>query len=168
MADLQIRAGEKADAPAIAEIINHEIRTGLAVWRTTERTTAEIEALISERLAADQGVYIAERNGTVVGWASYGAFRAGEGYAQTTEHSVHVIPAEHRTGVGHSLLSHLLSHADHAGVHAMIGGVESSNHASIALHAKLGFVEVGRLPQVGRKFDRWLTLVLMQRIANSG
>jgi len=165
MRDLLIRGGHNTDAAAIAEIVNHEIRTGLAIWRTTERTEAEIEALICERLTAGQGVYVAEREGSIVGWASYGAFRAGEGYVQTVEHSVHVTPAEQRTGIGRILLSRLLSHADNAGVHAMIAGIESTNHASISLHEKLGFVEVGQLPQVGKKFDRWLTLILMQRIA---
>lgn len=166
MTDALIRTATVEDAPAITEILNREIRTGLAIWRYDERSVDDIVTLIATRLAAGHGAFVAEINAAVIGWASYGLFRAGEGYGRTMEHSVHVDIAHRRSGVGRSLMKHLLDHADEAGVHAMIGAIESTNAASIALHAEFGFVEVGRLPEVGRKFDRWLSLVLMQRTAN--
>jgi len=165
MSDLHIRTARIADASAVTDLLNQEIRTGLAIWRYEERDPAEIENLIQIRLTAGCAAYIAERNQEIIGWASYGPFRAGEGYGQTMEHSVHVASAHRRSGIGRQLMTRLLDHADAAKVHAMIGAIESTNTASIALHAQFGFVEVGRLPEIGWKFDRWLSLILMQRTA---
>ncbi len=165
MANLNIRTAQVADAASIADLLNHEIRAGLAIWRYEERTVQDIQSLIQARLNAGFAVYVAEQDQTIVGWASYGPFRAGEGYGRTMEHSVHVNPALHRSGIGRQLMTRLLDHADAASIHVMIGAIESGNTASIALHTQFGFSEVGRLPEVGRKFDRWLTLVLMQRMA---
>jgi len=109
---------------------------------------------------------VAEREHSVIGWASYGPFRAGEGYGHTMEHSIHVNPDDQRTGIGRQLMRQLLDHEDAADIHVMIGAIESRNNASIALHREFGFVETGRLPEVGRKFGEWLTLVFMQRLAN--
>jgi len=166
MSIVSIRAAQVSDAPAITGLLNHEIRTGLAIWRYDERHVEEIETLLHTRLTAGQGVYVAELDQHIIGWASYGPFRSGEGYGRTMETSVHIDPAHQQKGLGRTLTTRLLNHADAKGVHAMIGAIESSNTASIALHTQLGFVEVGRLPEVGWKFDRWLTLVLMQRSAN--
>lgn len=163
MSGIQIRAGAITDASAIAAIVNHEIRTGVAIWRNSERPVSEIETMLDARLTAGHAVYVAERDEKIVGWASYGEFRSYEGYALTMEHSVHVAPGYHRQGIARSLMTQLLEHADSRNIHALIGAIASTNTASISLHEKLGFVEVGRLPEVGRKFGEWLTLVLMQR-----
>ena len=163
MNGLRIRAGETTDASGIAAIINQEIRTGVAIWRNSERPLSEIQAMVDARLAAGHAVYVAEDAGKIIGWASYGEFRTYDGYAQTMEHSVHIAPEYQRRGIAGALMPRLLDHADAAGIHALIGAIASSNEGSIALHEKLGFTEVGRLPEVGKKFGDWLTLVLMQR-----
>jgi phosphinothricin acetyltransferase len=64
--------------------------------------------------------------------------------------------------VGAALLTALVERARLAAKHVMIAGIEAGNGASLALHARHGFKEAGRLPQVGAKFGRWLDLVLMQ------
>lgn len=158
-----IRDGTADDAEAVAAIINHEIRTGLAIWRYAERTLDDVRSMICERIASGMAVLVAEDATGVLGWASYGPFRAGEGYHLTVEHSVHIVPAAQRRGIASALMTELIAHAEGRGLHTIIGGIDDTNAASIALHARLGFVEVGRIPQVGRKFDRWLTLVLMQK-----
>jgi phosphinothricin acetyltransferase len=80
------------------------------------------------------------------------------------EHSVYVRPSSQGKGIGRSLLVAIIEAARANGVHALIGGLSADNLVSLALHRSLGFVEVGRLPEVGRKFDRWLDLVLLQLI----
>lgn len=159
-----IREGTAEDAPAIAAIINREIRTGLAIWRYAERSEADIRGMIAERLAVGHGVFVAESDGKTIGWAGYGPFRAGEGYDRTVEHSVHILPEAQGRGLGRALMEQLLDHAASHGIHSMIAAIDSTLDASLGLHRRLGFVEIGRLPEIGWKFDRWLTLVLMQRI----
>lgn len=167
MQQRSLRAATPGDASAIAGIINHEIRTGLAIWRYAERSIDDIGEMIESRLRMGHAVYVAEIATEIVGWASYSGFRTGEGYARTMEHSVHIMPSHQRKGLARALMGRLIEHADAANVHTLIGGIDSTNTASIALHESLGFEEVGRLRQVGWKFDRWLTLVLMQWIAGS-
>lgn len=162
---MNIRPATPEDAPGIAAIVNHEIATGLAIWRNDARPVSEIEALIRDRLGAGEAVLVADVGGEIAGWATYGPFRAYAGYALTKEHSVHIAPPFRRKGIASALMAALLEHADAAGVHALVGCIDATNSGSIDLHTRLGFREVGRMPEVGRKFDRWLTLVLMQRIA---
>jgi phosphinothricin acetyltransferase len=100
----------------------------------------------------------------VLGYASYGPFRAFDGYRQTVEHSVYVAEGARRRGVAFALLLALEERARAGGMHVMIGGVAADNASSLALHRKLGFVETGRMPEVGQKFGRWLDLVFMQKL----
>ena len=163
MTDWTIREGKESDASSIAAIINHEIRTGLAIWRYAERSEVDIRAMIAERLEAGQGVFVAENGGAVIGWAGYCPFRAGEGYSSTVEHSVHIVPDAQGHGLGRALMQRLLDHAKAQGIHAVIAAIDSTLVASLALHRSLDFEEIGRLPEIGWKFDRRLTLVLMQK-----
>lgn len=158
-----IRAGKLSDAAGIAALINHEIRSGLAIWRYAERTEHDIKDMLSDRIAAGYALYVAEVNDKIVGWAGYGPFRSGEGYARTMEHSVNVTPDYRRRGIASNLLSKVIEHADTAGIHCLIGAIEATNIASLEMHKRFGFVETGRLPEIGWKFGKWLTLVLMQR-----
>ena len=144
-------------------ILNDEIRTGVNVWHETERSPDEMRDWLAQRVDAGMAVTVAEDAGAVIGYAGYGPFRPHSGYALTAEHSLYIDPAHRGKGVGGLLLGDLCERAAAAGMHAMIGGVEAGNATSLALHRRHGFTETGRLPEVGRKFDRWLTLVFVQR-----
>ncbi len=109
-------------------------------------------------------VLVAAEGETVLGYASYGPFRAFEGYRQTAEHSVYVAAAARRRGVAEALLRALEADARRAGLHVMLGGIAADNAPSLRLHAKLGFTETARMPEVGQKFGRWLDLVFMQKL----
>ncbi len=159
-----IRDADAADLPRILAITNHEILFGTALWTIVPATLEGRSAWMAERQAAGYPVLVVERNGAVAGYGSYGPFRPHDGYLHTVEHSLYVDPAAARGGLGTAMLGALVRHATAAGRHAMIGGIEAGNAASIALHRSLGFTVSGTLPQVGRKFDRWLDLVFMQRL----
>jgi L-amino acid N-acyltransferase YncA len=159
-----IRDAAPADLPAILAITNEAVTNSTAVWSLTPVTLAQRTAWFEDRTARGFPVLVAERDGAVAGFASYGDFRPWEGYLHTVEHSIYVDPSAQGAGIGKALLAALLAHAQAAGKHTMIGGIEAGNAASLALHAKVGFVEAGRLLQVGRKFDRWLDLVFMQKL----
>ncbi len=163
MPKIEIREATIDDVEAMRGLVNDEIRNDVNVWDETPRTSAQMRAWLSERLDSGMAVLVATRAGGVIGYAGYGPFRPHSGYIHTVEHSVYVDREERGSGAGRALLRALVKIAEERGVHAMIGGIEAGNAASIHIHNEMGFVETGRMPEVGKKFDRWLTLVLMQR-----
>ena len=163
MTGFDVRAAREDDCEAMRALLNAEIRGGVNVWHETERTAPEMRDWLTQRLGVGMAVTVAEERGRVIGYAGYGPFRPHSGYALSVEHSLYVDADRRGQGVGSSLLGDLVRRARAQGIHAMVGGVESENAASIALHIRHGFAETGRMPQVGRKFGRWLTLVFMQR-----
>ena len=158
-----VRDAAEADLPAILAITNDAIRNGTALWTLTPATLASRREWMAERISGGFPVLVAERASAVVGFGSYGRFRPHEGYARTVEHSLYVDATARRTGVGQALLQALLRAATLGGVHVMVGGIEAQNAASIALHERAGFSRSALLLQVGRKFDRWLDLLFMQK-----
>jgi len=158
----RIRDATEADLPRILAITNHAILHSTALWTITPATLESRRAWMAERQAAGFPVLVAElKDGTIAGFGSYGPFRPHDGYLHTVEHSLYVDPAYQRRGLGRLLLDALVTHGRDAGKHVMIGGIAADNAASIALHEQAGFMQAAVLPQVGRKFDRWLDLLLM-------
>ena len=158
-----IRSANHEDLPAIVEIYNEG---GVATTASydIEPVTLEERAAWFERLR-NQGhpVLVLEENGRVVGFASYGSFRDKAAYLHTVEHSVYVAEGSRSNGVGRMLLCALLDHARGRGVHVMLGVLDADNMASRAFHKSLGFIESVVLPEVGRKFGRWLDVVFVTR-----
>jgi len=151
------------DLPAITAILNHAAAHSTATWHEYPKSEAEM----AEWFAARQKDYVvlAARDGSeLLGYASYGPFRAPSGYRLTAEHSIYVREDQRGKGIGKALLTALIERARTQGLHALIGGVDADNGLSIALHKAFGFEETGRLPEAGRKFDRWLTLVFLQKL----
>jgi phosphinothricin acetyltransferase len=148
-----LRDAEAGDVATIGEILNCEIRSGTASWTETPKTT--------EDMTRWYPVLVAEAGGEVLGYASYGAFRAGEGYRETVEHSVYVARSARGRGIARLLLERLIGRARAAGLARMVGGVSADQLASMGLHRKLGFQEQGRLKGVGIKRGKRLDLALM-------
>ena len=161
MHEATIRDASLADAEAICGIYNHAVRATTAIWNDREVDAANRAAWLAERQSAGFPVLSAESGGAILGYASYGPFRAFDGYRFTVENSVYVAPSAQGGGVGRALMQALIARAQEAGFHVMVAAIEAENTASIRLHASLGFAEAGRLPQVGAKFGRWLDLVMM-------
>ncbi|RBO90273.1 GNAT family N-acetyltransferase [Nocardia puris] len=158
-----IRDARESDLPAILAIHNANIATSTAIWDVEQVGLEERAAWWRDRTAADMPVLVAAIDGEVAGYASYGQWRPKVGYRHTVENSVYIDDRFQRRGLAKALLSELIDRARTSGrVHAMVAAIESGNTASIALHERFGFVIVGQLPEVGRKFDRWMDLTLMQ------
>lgn len=158
-----VRTARPADLPFLLDILNTEILSTTATWTTKPRKLGDMRSWMQERADTGVPVLVAEdpETGAVAGYASYGPFRNGEGYAATVEHSVYV-HADHRgKGIAACLLAVLIDRARDAGMRLMIGGISSEADASLKLHAKMGFRRVGRIPGAGQKFGRSLDLVLM-------
>lgn len=160
---MQIRPATAADLPAILAIYNEVILNSTAVYRDEPFDLANRQAWFAERQARGWPVLVAEVDGLVAGFASYGDFRSYPGYRFTVEHSVHLAPAFRGHGIGSRLVEALLPLAAAQGLHVMVASIDAENQGSIRFHEKLGFTEVARMPEVGFKFGRWLDMVLMQR-----
>lgn len=161
---LVIRAAVPEDLPAILAIFNDAVLNTVAVWNDDLSTLEDRRAWYDGRCAGGFPVLVADAGGTVAGYASYGPFRAFQGYRHTAELSVYVDPAQRGKRIGDRLLGALVEEARRRGVHALVGGIEAGNTASLRLHLRHGFVETARMPEVGAKFGRWLDLVFMQRV----
>jgi len=158
-----MRPAEAADLPALMAIWNPLIRDTLVTFTTDQKSLPDMEKMLSEKSALALPFLVAERQGTVAGFATYGAFRPGPGYRFTAEHSIILGEAAHGCGIGRALLTQLERHAHIHGIHSMIAGVSSGNAQGRAFHLAMGYAETTILPEVGHKFGRWWDLVLMQK-----
>jgi phosphinothricin acetyltransferase len=159
---MKIRDAVHDDLPAILEIHNDAIRTTTAIWDEHEVDLDERRAWFEGRREAGLPVLVAEADGAVLGYATYGPWRVKSGYRFTVENSVYVHPDHRGRGAAGALMPALIEHARNSDVHTVVAGIEASNTASIALHEKLGFRQVALMPEVGFKFGRWLDLTYLQ------
>jgi L-amino acid N-acyltransferase len=161
-----IRAAVAGDGTAITEISNALIGSTSYEWREEPHTVEERADWLREHDAHREPVLVAVDGGRVVGWAAYGDFRdttRWPGYRFTVEHTIHVTESHWGAGVGRALLTRLCELATDAGKRVIVAGIDGTNEDSIRFHARLGFVEVARMPGVGDQGGRRLDLVLMQR-----
>ncbi|VXC19386.1 putative acyltransferase with acyl-CoA N-acyltransferase domain [Pseudomonas sp. 8Z] len=160
-----IQDASEADLPGILAIYNDAVEFTTAIWNEILVDLANRRAWLAERTAAGFPVLVArDAAGEVLGYATYGAWRPHDGYKHTVEHSVYVRADQRGQGLGALLMQALLERARAARLHVMVAAIESENAASIRLHQRAGFVTSGQMPQVGRKFGRWLDLTFMQLI----
>jgi L-amino acid N-acyltransferase YncA len=162
MGEIEIRNAGEEDLPGILAIYNDAVANSTAVFSDRPATIGERREWLAARSAQDFPVLVAREHGEVLAFATYGGFRTWPGYRLTVEHSVYVAATRRRAGLGRRLLGELIARARAAGMHAMVAGIDADNAPSLQMHAALGFEQVGMLPEVARKFDRWLDLVFMQ------
>ncbi|WP_297198166.1 GNAT family N-acetyltransferase [uncultured Pluralibacter sp.] len=159
---MMLRHATSADCESIAAIYNHAVLHTAAIWNDTTVDADNRRAWLEARRQLGYPVLVSEENGVVTGYASFGDWRAFEGFRHTVEHSVYVHPEHQGKGLGRLLLARLIDEARQIGKHVMVAGIESQNAASLHLHAALGFEITAKMPQVGTKFGRWLDLTFMQ------
>ncbi|MBT8765505.1 GNAT family N-acetyltransferase [Metapseudomonas boanensis] len=160
-----IRNAQEQDLEGVLAIYNDAVQNTTAIWNETLVDLANRRAWLAERTAAGFPVLVAvDDSGAVLGYASYGTWRSIEGFRHTVEHSVYVRNDQRGQGLGPALMQALIEHARAASLHVMVAAIESGNATSIRLHERLGFITTGQMPQVGRKFGRWLDLTFMQLI----
>ena len=160
---MEIRNAREDDLAGLLAIYNDVIATSTAVYTDHPVMLEDRRIWWQTRVAQGYPVLVATDGTGVVGFASFGDFRAWPGYRFTVEHSVHVRGDRRGTGVGSALMHPLFARASALGKHVMIAGVDGSNGASLRFHERLGFERVAHFREVGFKFDRWLDLVFLQR-----
>jgi L-amino acid N-acyltransferase len=159
-----ISAAARGQLPEILTIYNEVIRNTTAVYADEEVTLANRQAWFDAKIDLGFPVLVASDTTGVVGFGTFGEFRAWPCYRYSVEHSVHVRADCRRRGIGRALVLALVDAAVGMQKHAMIAGVDADNAASVGLHLNLGFSEVGHFHEVGFKFGRWLDLKFLQRL----
>ncbi len=159
-----LRPATAADLSSILSIVNHSILHTTANYNYEPQTLTVQQQWFDDKMLHGFPVLVAEGQGGIIGFGTYGTFREKIGYQFTVEHSVYVAPEFIGKGIGKMLLAELIELAKQQGIHTMIGGIDASNADSIAFHKKFGFSECGIIREAGFKFGRWLDLQFMQLI----
>lgn len=160
---MEIRDAGPEDIEGITAIYNDAVLHTTAIWNDLTVDVANRQAWLADRQKAGYPVLVAvDGNGAVLGYASFGDWRAFEGYRHTVEHSVYVRNDQRGRGIGVTLMQALIGRARAIGKHVMVAGIEANNTGSIGLHEKLGFEHVGHMKEVGMKFGAWLDLAFLQ------
>ncbi|MET1080660.1 MAG: N-acetyltransferase family protein [Pseudomonas sp.] len=160
---MTLRDAQPGDLPAILEIYNDAVRHTTAIWNDDPVDLANRQSWFAARQAQAYPILVAvDATDRVLGYASFGDWRPFQGFRHTVEHSVYIQADQRGQGLGPRLMRALIERARQADKHVMVAAIESGNLASIRLHHQLGFQVTGQMPQVGRKFDRWLDLTFMQ------
>ncbi len=161
---MHVRLAEPEDAESVRRIYNIEVVGSTATFDLRPRTVEEHEAWMSEHRGTYPVVVALDDAGTVLGFGSLSAYRDRPSYATTVENSVYVDSACRGHGVGRAILDELVRLGTLHGFHSMIARVGGDNAASIALHLACGFETVGVEREIGRKFNRWLDVAVLQRL----
>lgn len=162
MNSVTIRNANSNDIPSILEIVNHEILNSTVLYEYEPRSIRQQTEWFESKKADAWPVIVAEINGLVVGFGTYGPFRSREAYQKSIEHSVYVHKDYRGKTIGHRLMVELIRIAKQGEYHTMVAGIDSSNQGSVEFHRKFGFEEVGTFKEVGYKFNRWLNVTFMQ------
>ena len=160
---LKIRLATSADAASIAEIYNREVTETTATFDLVPRTVDEQRAWLTDRSGAFAAIVGAD-SGTnrLIAFASLSPYKERAAYRTTVENSIYVHRDFGGRGVGRQMLTHLIDVARESGFHSVMARIEASSEASRALHRACGFELVGDEREVGRKFNRWLDIAVMQ------
>ena len=160
---ITVRPASRPDLSRIEEIYAHYVRHSLATFETEVPDASWWLARFEAITAAGWPFLVAVDGDEVLGYAYVAQYRPRPAYGRTVEDSIYVAPGAGGRGVGTALLSALLAAAAEAGAREVVAVVASQDtEASQALHARAGFVEVGRLRGVGFKLGRWSDTILLQ------
>jgi phosphinothricin acetyltransferase len=157
-----LRLARAEDLPAVTAIYNDAVARTTGTFDTEPKTLAQQREWF-DRHDARHPVIVAEEGGQVVAWASLSPWSDRCAYARTSEVSVYVAEAARRRGLAGALLDELLTLGRAAGAAQAMARITGDNEVSLRLHARRGFVEVGRLRRVGEKFGRILDVHILQR-----
>lgn len=162
MAEVSIRPALPGDAQAVCAIYDYHVAHGTASFDSAGPSAAEWAAKITDVTAQRWPFLVAERGGEVLGYAYATQFRPRAAYARTCENSIYIADGARGSGIGTRLLSALIEASLACGFEQMIAVIGGGEPASVALHARCGFVHAGRMRNVGFKFGRKLDTVYMQ------
>ncbi len=165
MTDVTFRTATKADAASLVAIYNHYVSTSTVTFDLDVWTAGDMAHKIESVNALGKPFIVVELNGEVIGYAYLSTWRDKCAYETTMENTLYLRESSRGTGIGRSLLDELLRLGAEAGVREVVAVIANTPDAvpSIRLHDKAGFARVGEMHNVGRKFDEWIGVVMMQK-----
>lgn len=163
MTDLLLRPPSEDDLETITAIYNDVMQTSYTIWQEQPDSVADRRAWLADISRQGYPALVAEDSSGVLGFVAAEPFRPWPGYAATWEHSIHVRRDVRSRGVGRQLLDALQAMLEARHAHIMVAGIDAHNHGSLRFHARAGFIETGRMPEVGRMRNTWRGLVLLQK-----
>jgi len=158
-----VRPATASDASAIAEIYNHYVRTSTATFDTRPRSLDDQERWLAEH-TGPHPAFVATLDGVVAAWGALSPWGTRCAYRHTVEISTYVAPGFVGRGLGPALGEVLVQSARELGHHAVVSQIVAENEPSLKMARRMGFAYVGTLREVGRKFDRWLDVLLMELV----
>lgn len=159
--NFRLRPAVEADLPALNSIFNYYVEHSACVW-TTQKLNLEQRREWFRGPDAPVSAFVAELDGTVVGWGALSWFKTAATFHRVVENSVYVHHEFHRRGIGRALLQRLIGAAGELELSSIVALISHDQQASIELHRSEGFRERGRLERVGFKFGRWYDAVYLQ------
>ncbi|MGC8703165.1 MAG: GNAT family N-acetyltransferase [Thiomonas sp.] len=171
MPEFSIRPATAADLASITAIYRHHVLYGTGTFETQPPDESAMQRRMLEVASRGLPWLVATRaeGGLVMGFAYANWFRPREAFRFTVEDSIYIAPQAQRQGLGGRLLDALIDACTACGARQMLAVIgDAANAGSIGVHGAKGFTEMGRLPAVGWKFERWLDVVLMQRALGAG
>lgn len=166
---MQIRDATPDDIAAVQAIYAHHVLHGLGTFETTPPGIEEMRRRYAQVTGDGFPYLVAEDAGRILGYAYANHFRTRAAYRNTVEDSIYVAADATGRGVGASLLSALVERCTALGLRQMLAVIgDSGNAGSIGVHRRCGFERTGVMKAVGRKFDRWVDVVIMQRALGPG
>ena len=162
---ITIRPATVADLPGILEIYNDAVLHTTATYDYEPRTLEQRRQWFEDHQRDNYAVFVAvDETGRIVGWSALNPYHARPGYRFTSEDSVYIAADRRGQGIAKQLLEPLIEAARARGLHVIIAAIDATNEASIRLHTRFGFEQVGHFKQVGFKFGRWLDVNYMEKI----
>ncbi|MGC3964114.1 MAG: GNAT family N-acetyltransferase [Rhodocyclaceae bacterium] len=165
---MMIRHATPADIPAITAIYRHYVLNDTATFEEESPTDAEMRARFDKIVAAGLPYVVAEDDGRIEGYAYLNYFRTRSAYRFTLEDSIYLDPAATGKGLGSALLQRLLDDGERWGARQIVAVIGGNNPASVALHRRFGFEDVGVMKSVGLKFGQWLDTPILQKQLGDG
>jgi phosphinothricin acetyltransferase len=164
MDDVKVRPAMRADLPRLTEIYNHYIVNTPITFDLKPVTVEERARWFEEHAgSARHRLFVAEIEGTVVGWAGTGSFRDRAAYDTSVEMTIYCAPDATRRGIGASMYRVLFDALKNEDINRLLAGITLPNDASLKLHRRFGFTDVGVFTECGRKFDRYWDVIWMER-----
>jgi L-amino acid N-acyltransferase len=163
-----VREATLADLPAILAIYNDAVVSTAATYQEEPETLPQRMVWLAQHQAEGLPVFVAEEQGWVVGWSSLNRFHVRSGWRFTLENSVYVAADARGRGIGSKLLAPLIEAAPRLGFRAILAVIDADNPASIALHQRFGFFEVGHFRSVGFKFGVWRDVIYLEKLVEGG